>query len=118
MALVAFVVTILIGLLPALAQPGADVEYVMRQNGIQCVRAPCPVIDVSVVATGQLTRVVDVDVAAVAASDAQRAELATGVRAGWFVVTGRIERRGEADIFVVSRILRRGPNAPPRAQLP
>ena len=112
------VFAILIGLLPALAQPGADVEYVLRQNGISCVRAPCPVVDVTAVATGQLTRVVDVDVAAVATNDAQRAELATGVRAGWFVVTGRIERRGEADIFVVSRILRRAPNAPPRAQLP
>ncbi len=113
------VLGILSGLKPALAQPAAEGEYVLRSNGIQCVRAPCPTVDATEVATNQLTRVTGIDVSAVAAGDAQRAALATDLRAGSFVVTGRIERRGDDVIFVVRRVVRRAPGGPPpRTPLP
>jgi hypothetical protein len=120
--MLAAVFMILGGLLPALAQPAADVEYVVRFNGILCVRAPCPSYDATEVATGRVARVTGVDVGAVASSDAQRERVGTGVMSGWFVVNGRLEPRGRGDVqalvFVVTRIVRRTPDAPSNVQLP
>jgi hypothetical protein len=120
--MLAAVFAILAGLMPALAQPAADVEYVVRFNGVLCVRAPCPSYDATEVATGRVTKVTGIDVAAVASSDAQRERLGTGVMSGWFVVTGRPEPRGRGDVqalvFVVTRIVRRTPDAPANVQLP
>src|SRR5882724_11643727 len=106
------VFVLLSGLMPALAQSAGDVEYVLRSNGISCVRSPCPVVDATEVATGRVTMVTDIDVGAVAV-DAQREALATDVRAGAYVVTGRVERRGERLYFVVQRVVRRAPGGPP-----
>jgi len=117
--MLASVFAILSGLLPALAQLAADAEYILRSNGIVCVRAPCPTVDATEAATRQVTRVTGIDVNAVAASDAQREALTTDLRAGSLVVTGRIERRGEAVLFVVGRVVRRAPGGPPpRTPLP
>jgi hypothetical protein len=96
--MLAAVFTILSSLLPAQAQPAADAEYVVRFNGISCVRAPCPSYDATEVATGRTARVTGVDVSAAASSDAQRERLGTGVMSGWFVVTGRLEPRGRGDV--------------------
>ena len=59
-----FVFALLGGLIPAFAQPAADGEYVLRSNGIMCVRAPCPTVDATEVATSQVTRVTGIDVRA------------------------------------------------------
>jgi hypothetical protein len=116
----AFVFAILIGLLPALAQPAADAEYVLRNNTLRCVRAPCPTVDATEVATGQLTRVAGIDIAAVAIDDERRGALMADLRAGCFVVAGRIERTGDRGaVFFVSRVVRRAPGGPPpRTKLP
>jgi hypothetical protein len=114
-----FVFALLGGLIPAFAQPAADGEYVLRSNGIMCVRAPCPTVDATEVATSQVTRVTGIDVRAVAAGDAQREALLTDLRAGSLVVTGQIERRGDNVTFVVRRVVRRAPGGPPpRTPLP
>jgi hypothetical protein len=119
--MLAFVFAILSGLMPALAQPAVDVEYVVRFNGLLCVRAPCPSYDATEVATGRVTRVTGIDVDAVASGDAQRERIGTGVLSGWFVAAGRIEPRGRGDVqalvFVVTRIVRRTPDAPANVQL-
>jgi hypothetical protein len=111
--MLAAVFAILSGLVPALAQPSADVEYFMRDNGVSCVRAPCPVYDAVELAGGRVTMVTGIDIDAVASSDAQRESLGSEIRSSLLVVNGRFERRGDAVVFVVSRVVRRMPWEPP-----
>jgi hypothetical protein len=111
--MLAAVFAILSGLLPAQAQPTADVEYVVRVNTIHCARAPCQGFDVVELANGQFTTVADIDVAAVASSDAERESLGTRIGASLLVVNGGFERRGGALVFVVSRVVRLTPWEPP-----
>jgi hypothetical protein len=111
--MLAAIFAILSGLMPALAQPGADVEYIMRANGVGCGRAPCPSLDAVELVGGQFTAVTGIDIDAVASNDADRESLGTRIRSGLLVVNGRFERRADALVFVVSRVVRLTPFEPP-----
>jgi hypothetical protein len=112
--MLAYVFAILGGLMPALAQPTADVEYVLRVNAVHCAgAAPCQGFEAVELATGQFTIVASIDVDAVASTNAERESLGNRIGASLLVVNGRLERRGDALVFVVRRVVRPTPWEPP-----
>lgn len=99
--------------------PVPDREYVVRDNGIRCVRAPCPSMNATEVATGQVRQITGTDLRALALTEPQVTALRDDLYDGRLVVLGRIVRDGEHVTLVVARVLRRAPGAPPpRTRLP
>lgn len=94
-------------------------EYILRDNGIRCTRAPCASMNATDVATGQSTAISGYDVSALGLNAAQREALGDDLYHGRLVVRGRVMDTGVRSNLVISRVLRRAPGAPaPRYRVP
>jgi hypothetical protein len=69
------------------APAGAEARYVFCDNGLRCIKAPCPSNNALDLATGTVMRGVSLDPARLPGGSAER------VRGGKLVVRGFIQRR-------------------------
>ena len=98
----------------ASAAPAAAEPYVVCDNGLRCVRAPCPTKNVLDLASGSVLRVTGVDLARLDPRDRERMDSANAAYHGSQVLDGAVvdtvvEVGGKsqpAPIFVATRIVR------------
>lgn len=96
------------------AASAAAKPYVICDNGLRCVRAPCPTKNVLDLASGPILRVTGVDLARLGPRDRGRMDSANAAYHGSHVLDGAVvdtivEVGGKAQpapIFVATRIVR------------
>lgn len=106
---------------PAQAQPAAPAEgaFTLRDNGVRCIRAPCPHYTATELGSGRSAAVAGFDLAPLGLAAAENEALAADLYDGLWIVQGRIEQRPPgppalaetATVLVVSRVLRRVPGS-------
>jgi hypothetical protein len=107
----------------ASAAPAAAEPYVVCDNGLRCVRAPCPAKNVLNLASGSVLRVSGVDLARLDPRDRERMESANAAYSGSHVLDGAVVdtivkvggKPQPAPIFVATRVVR-GATEPERRQ--
>jgi hypothetical protein len=89
---------------PALA---GDAAYVVCDNGLRCVKAPCVSSTVRDLGTGKAWRSVSPDISRLSEADRQRIRETDALYYGRLVVRGHVERQAKGSpILVVTGILR------------
>ncbi|KFC63840.1 hypothetical protein FG93_05348 [Bosea sp. LC85] len=84
----------------------AQVLFVVCDNGLRCVQAPCPSKDVVLVPSGRRYAKTDPDLSGLPAADAARRDLASGLYYGRLVLSGTVED-GPPVRITATKILRR-----------
>jgi hypothetical protein len=92
---------------------GAEHEYVYCDNGLRCVRAPCPSRSVRDLTTGQTYRGIGLDLQGLAPEDRNRSDLTDALYHGTLVLGGEIlsmppapDGRGAGTVLLVRHIVR------------
>lgn len=84
-----------------------DAAYVVCDNGLRCVKAPCPSTTVRDLATGKAGRSVFPDISRLSEADQQRIRETDALYFGRLVVRGHVERRADGpSALVVTGIVR------------
>lgn len=83
--------------LPLLATPlaAADGRYVVCDNGLRCVKAPCPSSTVRNLATGEDAKGISPDISGLSEADQQRIRDTDALYFGRLVLNGHIETRDQ-----------------------
>lgn len=82
-----------LGAIPvAQAQPAEDHLFAGCDNGIRCIRAPCPTRDVVGLPSGTRHHNVEIDVSGLALDERNRPDLARGLYDGSIVFAGSLVR--------------------------
>lgn len=89
---------LLAGTSPSAAKEGA---YVACDNGLRCVKAPCPSTTVRDLATGQQWRATSPDTSRLSDADQQRIREVDALYFGRIVLRGHVERRENAPSALV-----------------
>ncbi|RTM00798.1 MAG: hypothetical protein EKK31_22345 [Hyphomicrobiales bacterium] len=74
----------------------AQGSYVYCDNGLRCIKAPCPSNSALDLATGKIIKGVSIDTSELPQADRERSHLSDMLHYGSIVVRGRIESRPEA----------------------
>lgn len=75
------------------ATPAAAGSYVVCDNGLRCIMAPCPSTNAYDVKTKRLHKGVEVDISRMSAADRSKVERSNGLYEGTLVVSGKIASR-------------------------
>lgn len=89
---------------PAVRAQGGDRNYIPCDNGIRCVRAPCPTTSARDLESRVVTRLLGVDISRLSPEDRARENLGPDLYNGRLVVSGRIDQQARA--LIASRIVR------------
>lgn len=85
---------LILAAIPALfAAPAGAASYVVCDNGLRCVVAPCPSTNALNVATGSLRKGVWVDVTGMSPRDQREIARRNALYEGTLVISGRLEQR-------------------------
>jgi hypothetical protein len=85
---------------------GAQALFVTCDNGLRCVRAPCPSKDVVLVPSGKRFARTEPDLSGLPPADAARRDLSDGLYYGRLVLTGTVTEGPPVQILA-SKVLRR-----------
>lgn len=85
---------------------GAQTLFVTCDNGLRCVRAPCPSKDVVLVPSGERYARTEPDLSGLPPEDSARRDLANGLYYGRLVLAGTVSEGPPVQI-VASKVLRR-----------
>lgn len=94
------------------AQAQSDMhEYVYCDNGMRCVRAPCPSRSAKDLQTGEVIRGARLDLDGLSETDRKRSDLQDALYRGTLVLGGqRVSRPsptlGQGDTLIIARIVR------------
>lgn len=83
-----------VSVMPSFA--AAQGSYVYCDNGLRCIKAPCPSNSALDLATGKIIKGVSIDTSELPQADRERSHLSDMLHYGSIVVRGRIESRPEA----------------------